>query len=626
MLLRGVQMWSDNETNVDYLGFSDVVDELVAAITTDRLLPLTIGVLGDWGSGKSSVISMAREAIEIESAEDDSRRITVAFSPWQHESYAEVRTALMSAVLEALATAPGIEDEQTLLDRLRRFVRRVSANPRMLGRFAAATAPAVLTFGAAAIDPSIGVDFGNLAEGAALAAATQTGRELDASDPSDEAPIANAQEFREALASLIDSTGVDSVLVFIDDLDRCLPDTVVSTFEAIRIFLNTPKTAYIIAANQPVVTAAIERRYPADGFLAQSVGAHYLEKMMQMTVTVPPLAPPQSETYMNLLLAELHLDGDKRLADLVAKTADRRRTRPMGIGFSIETLEEDLDSAPDSLVNDLSWSAQIAPAVAVGLRGNPREIKRFLNTISMRQRGAARRDVVLDPAVIAKLLVLETTAAAEAERLYSWIVSSDGPPEGLRNAELIARGGEADEAELAGAADWNEWASVDAVRSWLLLDPVIGSTDLHPYISLTRSGLTSRLAVARLSEDGRRMLELLTVEADARRREAVRSLSNSSDSQMTEIIEALAEAAVRRPGSKAIVALIEIAEAHEAHSERATNALQQLPMSAVAPVNAMVATNRLPNTPTTEALLSRWSNGSAALETAITTVRRRRAD
>jgi hypothetical protein len=47
-------VWADNETDVDLLGFEFLVDGLVVALTQPRLLPLTVGVLGDWGSGKSA--------------------------------------------------------------------------------------------------------------------------------------------------------------------------------------------------------------------------------------------------------------------------------------------------------------------------------------------------------------------------------------------------------------------------------------------------------------------------------------------------------------------------------------------------------------------------------------------
>ena len=57
-------MWSDNETAEDLLGFrvhSDLVRELVTDVT---LLPVTVGLFGDWGSGKSSVMRMLSEDLE----------------------------------------------------------------------------------------------------------------------------------------------------------------------------------------------------------------------------------------------------------------------------------------------------------------------------------------------------------------------------------------------------------------------------------------------------------------------------------------------------------------------------------------------------------------------------------
>jgi len=87
-------MWSDNETTIDLLGFDYLVDSLEIILTQPYLLPVTVGVLGDWGSGKSSLVYMAEERLKA-----SGEYITVLFSPWQYQGYEDVKSALMGAVL-----------------------------------------------------------------------------------------------------------------------------------------------------------------------------------------------------------------------------------------------------------------------------------------------------------------------------------------------------------------------------------------------------------------------------------------------------------------------------------------------------------------------------------------------
>ena len=87
-------MWPDNETCNDLLCF-DVHAELLAGLMTNpRLLPLTIGLFGDWGGGKSSVMSMLRRRLE---ALD--RVACLHFNGWTFEGYDDARAALMASIL-----------------------------------------------------------------------------------------------------------------------------------------------------------------------------------------------------------------------------------------------------------------------------------------------------------------------------------------------------------------------------------------------------------------------------------------------------------------------------------------------------------------------------------------------
>lgn len=56
-------MWSDNETHKDFLGYQVHSELLQRIILNDSLLPISIGVFGNWGSGKSSLMLLLEDGI-----------------------------------------------------------------------------------------------------------------------------------------------------------------------------------------------------------------------------------------------------------------------------------------------------------------------------------------------------------------------------------------------------------------------------------------------------------------------------------------------------------------------------------------------------------------------------------
>ena len=82
-----MSMWPDKETEIDYLNFGYMVDMVVDIATNRKLSPSTIGLYGDWGSGKSSLMKLAQKKIEeknskIEKEKDTVKTLCIEFNGW----------------------------------------------------------------------------------------------------------------------------------------------------------------------------------------------------------------------------------------------------------------------------------------------------------------------------------------------------------------------------------------------------------------------------------------------------------------------------------------------------------------------------------------------------------------
>ncbi|HCC57063.1 MAG TPA: hypothetical protein DEQ47_07315 [Solibacterales bacterium] len=85
-------MWSDNESDKDLLGFSHLQAAVLSIIENHDLLPTTIGVFGDWGSGKSSLIGMIRSELE-----EKDGVVVLQFNGWVFEGYEGAKTMRSSS-------------------------------------------------------------------------------------------------------------------------------------------------------------------------------------------------------------------------------------------------------------------------------------------------------------------------------------------------------------------------------------------------------------------------------------------------------------------------------------------------------------------------------------------------
>ncbi|TSC63973.1 MAG: hypothetical protein G01um1014106_307 [Parcubacteria group bacterium Gr01-1014_106] len=97
-------MWPDNETTIDFLNFTSVADTVAEIIVQAEGRPISIGVSGAWGVGKSSMIKLIRASLEQRDGKDAAKAkyVYVEFNAWLYQGYDDVRAALLEIIASAL--------------------------------------------------------------------------------------------------------------------------------------------------------------------------------------------------------------------------------------------------------------------------------------------------------------------------------------------------------------------------------------------------------------------------------------------------------------------------------------------------------------------------------------------
>src|SRR5438128_1680448 len=88
---------SDNETKVDLLNNEAIARTIVDLIRDRPELPVTIGVHGDWGAGKSSILEM----IEV-LAETTPKTLCLKFNGWRFQGFEDAKIALIEGIVTGL--------------------------------------------------------------------------------------------------------------------------------------------------------------------------------------------------------------------------------------------------------------------------------------------------------------------------------------------------------------------------------------------------------------------------------------------------------------------------------------------------------------------------------------------
>ncbi len=501
-------MWPDTESEKDYLNFGEVSQLAVDIISSPGMLPVSVGVFGNWGAGKSTLLKL----IERQLADEQKDWIVINFDAWLYQGYDDARAALLEVIATKLTKAAVGNEE--LVQKAKKLLSRVNGF-RALGLVAegAAWLAGVPTGGfiarsvGALGDATDGIqdqeEFENL--GKVAKEAKEQSSALIRPEKK-KSPPQQIDAFRKEYGEILDELG-KPLVVIIDNLDRCLPTNAIHTLEAIRLFLFLTNTAFIIAADEEMIRSSV-----ADYFKGASDRHQidYLDKLIQVPIRVPKAGVREIRSYLFMLYAIDHgISGDKHEAlrtGLEKVLQQSWKDSPISRQDALVLAGESEDSA---LNRAYERADRIAPVLANSpiIHGNPRIVKRLLNVVKMRSKIARRRSMPLDEAVITKLVIFERCVGVEATAdFYRLVDAEQGKPSILQKLEESASN------DLPGDApkSWRDNPTTKAfIREWIQQEPRLSSFDLRAAIYLSRETMPIGAHVVGLSPVGREVLSIL---------------------------------------------------------------------------------------------------------------------
>jgi formylglycine-generating enzyme required for sulfatase activity len=298
---------SDQPAEEDQLDFTPYAKTL-AGIVADpgTSTPLTIGIFGGWGQGKTSLMRMVHRRLQ-ETENTDFVVRPVWFNAWLYSREQALWRALVSRVLGEVRGFPSLACGAQ--DKLRLLEARLYQPTALTGGLLTLPPDALSGLGGGSLPTLTGLEL--LRRQAVRSGdedAAEKLRELIADVEESEALTRRDQiaaldgfrrQFEEVSRTCIVPRG--RLAIFVDDLDRCLPDKAVDVLEAIKLFLEVPGCAFVLGVSREVIEQGIHVRY-AD-YEAQIDGSRYLEKIIQLPFNLPPIQTNAVEAYVNKVTA-----------------------------------------------------------------------------------------------------------------------------------------------------------------------------------------------------------------------------------------------------------------------------------------------------------------------------------
>lgn len=237
----------------DKFGYKELSKKILDNVLLKMELPNCFGLYGNWGSGKSSILHLIQQHLKRKEVKYQ-KIVHIYFEPWKYE-YAESND-LLFALLNEIGTKFGLSKNE----KWKEFLVDILAIGFGLMRLAN-------------VDPQKTVKDLKYIEELLL---------------ENQKWVDKTKKIREDFKNIISECLKNDdtrFFIFIDDLDRCLPENSVKLLETIKNFLSIDQTLFILAVDRRIIGEMIEKKY----LLHEGYGGEYLTKIIHYYYNLPSI-------------------------------------------------------------------------------------------------------------------------------------------------------------------------------------------------------------------------------------------------------------------------------------------------------------------------------------------------
>ena len=266
--------------NATKFGF-DVYSKALAKMMKSQELetPFTIAIHGDWGSGKTSLMMTVANELE-NTGENEVKTKAIWFNAWEFE---KLPIPLWKVFLNRI-----IMELQDLVkeDDLKQKIKKTGESLLIL------TSEILLKKG-------IGLSLDKIED-----IKSQVWKDIKKIDSLKE-------NFSSCIETALkeDASHTVRLAIFVDDLDRCLPEHCIEVFESIKLFLNSKRCVFIIGINKDQICKAFEIVFREKS----SLGLNYMEKFVQLQFDLPRKNPLEIQSFLSEFASNKLKDSPKTI-------------------------------------------------------------------------------------------------------------------------------------------------------------------------------------------------------------------------------------------------------------------------------------------------------------------------